>query len=333
MGVFLAESSRTFITTLSGLAFETLPFLLIGTALSSAIHVFVPASAFRKILPRNRFAAIIVAAAVGAVIPVCECAIVPLARRLRDKGVPESAALAFMLAAPIVNPMTLVSTIVAFNGTGHPVWALRIGAGLAVALAVSVLHEIARPSSRETPSGPRFVRTADGMIARAPLIPRAPFSARAALNAGEASPDAARQAARPRIGRFLVHAGDEFIDTSRFLILGILLASLARALIPLSAVSRALSSPFLAVPAGMAIAFALSLCSSADAFVARTLFVPQSYGAAIAFMIFGPMLDVKTASLLSRFLKRGELARLAAALVAACLAATIALSFLWRAWA
>ncbi len=320
LGVFLAGSSKIFITTLAGLAFETLPFLLIGTALSSAIHVFVPASFFKRVLPRNRFAAILVAGAVGAVIPVCECAIVPLARRLRDKGVSESAVLAFMLAAPIVNPMTLVSTVVAFGGTGHPVWALRLGAGLAIALAISFLHEIGRPSTPIAESMPRIARAAGARS------PRAPWAARGTL------PEAARPPIAGRIRRFLVHAGDEFIDTSRFLIMGIVLASLARALIPLGAVSRALASPFLAVPAGMAIAFALSLCSSADAFVARTLFVPQSYGAAIAFMIFGPMLDVKTAALLSRFLKKGELGRLAAAIIVACLAATFALAFIWRAW-
>jgi uncharacterized protein len=316
ISAYAIRSIQTFAATASGLAFETIPFLLIGTALSSAIHVFVPDKAIRRVIPKNRFAAILAAAAIGAVLPVCECAIVPLARRLREKGVPESAALAFMLAAPIVNPITLISTAVAFRGTGHALWAIRFGAGLAVALAVAFLAEIKRPSAPET--GRRFAPIARSGYPRAPLA------------AGKSR--AARPQAAEAISRFLSHAGSEFLDTSRYLVGGICVAALVRALIPIAAISKALADPISAIPTGMAAAFILSLCSSADAFVARTLFVPQSYGAAVAFMVFGPMMDVKTAALLSRFLKKGELRRLIIALALACLAATILLAPFWGAW-
>jgi uncharacterized protein len=311
------RSVQTFAATVSGLAFETIPFLLIGTFVSSAIHVFVPAKAIRRIIPKNRFAAILAAAAVGAVLPVCECAIVPLARRLRDKGVPESAALAFMLAAPIVNPMTLVSTAVAFRGTGHALWPMRLAAGFAVAAAIALLAELKRPRAAAPEIGMRFASAAGPAFARAPF---ATAKSEAKPSAGEA------------ISRFLSHAGSEFLDTSRYLVAGICVAALIRAIVPMMVISKALADPIVAIPAGMAAAFVLSLCSSADAFVARTLFVPQSYGAAIAFMIFGPMMDIKTAALLSRFLKKGDLHKLIIALALACMAATIFMAPIWGGW-
>lgn len=299
---WLAGFTQTFAATLSGLAFETLPFLLFGTLASSAIHVFVPDRALKALFPKNRYLSILVALGVGAFLPICECATVPLAKRLRDKGIPESTALAFLLAAPLVNPMTIASTAVAFAKGPYPMYALRLAAGLVSAFLIALVVELAaKGKAGEAAHAQRF----------APLpeerrTPKAPFAAPGAIKKGFAA----------KLLALFQHSSDEFLDTSRYLIAGITIAALLRALGPAAALSRSLKNPFAAMAAGAGSAYLLSLCSSADAFVARALFVPQAYPAALAFLVLGPMIDVKNTILLSRYLKPRRLAGLVALIFA-----------------
>jgi hypothetical protein len=116
-----------------------MPFLVFGVLVSGLIAAFVPAAVLRRLLPRRLVAAVPVAGMAGMMLPGCECASVPVSRRLMQQGVPPAAALTFLLAAPAVNPVVLVSTAVAFPGeprmgggpvprfTGH-----RGGGGVAV---------------------------------------------------------------------------------------------------------------------------------------------------------------------------------------------------------
>jgi len=111
-----------------------------------------------------------------------------------------------------------------------------------------------------------------------------------------------------RVGETLEHASYDFLDTARYLIAGITLAAFARALVPAGAILRSLGNPLAATGTGLASAYILSLCSSADAFVARSLFAPDSYHAVLAFLVLGPMIDLKNTVLISRFVRPGLLA-------------------------
>jgi uncharacterized membrane protein YraQ (UPF0718 family) len=289
---WLRGASATFTTTLAGLAFETIPFLLMGTLLSSLIQSFVPDRALRRIFPRNRYLSILVALVVGVFVPICECGTVPLARRLRQKGLPLSTAAAFLLAAPLANPMTVISTIVAFKGTGYPVFAFRLGLGLAAAFALALLVELAAKSHPwiDIAEVPRRFSRVDGLS-----IPRPPR---------QASPRGRPRASFiGRVAETLEHASDDFLDTARYLIAGITIAALLRALVPTGALLASLGAPLAATGTGLCSAFVLSLCSSADAFVARSLFAPSSYHAVLAFLVLGPMIDLKNTVLLSRFVR------------------------------
>jgi len=117
----------TFLAVFSGLLFETIPFLAIGSLLASIVHEWVPERYIAKAFSGSGFRPILAAAAAGFVLPICECAIVPLARRLRRGDVSFPATAAFLLAAPIVNPLTIASTYVAFKGLPHSLVALRLG--------------------------------------------------------------------------------------------------------------------------------------------------------------------------------------------------------------
>lgn len=300
LAAWLRGASSTFVTTLSGLAFETIPFLLMGTLLSALIQSFVPDRSLRRIFPKNRYLSILVALVAGALVPICECGTVPLARRLRQKGLPLSTAVAFLVAAPLANPMTVVSTYVAFKGTGYPVFALRLGFGLAAAFVIAIVVElVSRNRPRIDMVGPsrRYLRLEAGAFPGAPRLPAARSGPRPGLGARFAS----------RIGETLEHASYDFLDTARYLIAGISVAAFARALIPAGAILRSLGKPLAATGTGLASAYILSLCSSADAFVARSLFAPDSYHAVLAFLVLGPMIDLKNTALLSRFVRPGLL--------------------------
>lgn len=314
----IVAASPVFLRNFSGLAFETLPFLLIGSLLSSFISVFVPGETLKRLQTKRAWLGICAFSLIGAFLPVCECAIVPLARRLRGKGVRSSAALAFMLAAPIVNPITLLSTAAAF-GPNSRMWLFRLCLGLCaalcVALAVEVLERHGALGPIDPEAGPRY----------RPLP-----SPMAAAGWGLHQPKRARAGIAQRLEASLLHASGEFFDSSRYVLLGILCAAGLKALVDPRAISRALALPGLALCGGGLSAFVLSLCSSADAFVARSLFYPQSPVAAMAFLVLGPMLDIKNLFMLSAFLKPRQLLGLSILIVIACLGACLAAGPLLR---
>jgi hypothetical protein len=310
LAAWLRGATATFTTTLTGLAFETIPFLLMGTLLSSVIQAFVPDRALRKLFPRNHYLSMLVALFAGVFVPICECGTVPLARRLRQKGLPLSTAIAFLLAAPLANPMTIVSTYVAFKGTGYPVFVLRFGFGLAAAFVVAIVVELVSkgrpwidiadaPRGYAPPAGGRrFLRIEAAAVPAPPRL----YAASAKSHIGFSA----------KVRETFEHATYDFLDSARYLIAGISIASLARSFVPTGAILRSLGKPLSATGTGLVSAYILSLCSSADAFVARSLFAPSSYFAVLAFLILGPMIDLKNTVLLSRFVKP----RLLAAFVA-----------------
>jgi len=322
---WIQSASGTFMTTLTGLAFETIPFLLLGTFVSSCIHVFVPDSTLRRLFPRSRILSILVALVAGVFVPICECGTVPLARRLRQKGLPLSTAAAFLLAAPLANPMTVVSTYVAFNGGPYPIFLLRLGFGLAAAFLIAIAVELLTRNDKTASESVQKVEAAEeaedghgheehdergeesdtGVLIHAGRIQRSLWA---------------------RLNDVLEHTSRDFLDSGRFLILGISTAALVRSLLPADALNVALRHPGAAIGVGGASAFILSLCSSADAFVARSLFAPASYPAALMFLMLGPMIDLKNSILLLRFIKPARLLAFIAIIALVCAAVALAAS-------
>lgn len=129
---------QTGATIFVSIVVQALPFLVFGVVLSGAIAAFVPASFWKKALPKNPILAVPVAGAAGAILPGCECASVPVANGLMARGVAPAAALAFLLSAPAINPIVLLSTFVAFPGEPMMVVA-RFIASLATAVVMGWL--------------------------------------------------------------------------------------------------------------------------------------------------------------------------------------------------
>src|SRR5919109_4874366 len=155
LGVALILAARSLglaevpaVTTLgvifTSIVIEALPFILLGALVSAAIAVFVPDRAFARLARLPRALQLPGAAVAGIGFPVCECGSVPVARRLLARGLDPAAGIAFMLAAPILNPIVLASTWVAYDGRGKALEMTAARAGFGVLIAVVAGLVIAR---------------------------------------------------------------------------------------------------------------------------------------------------------------------------------------------
>jgi uncharacterized protein len=267
---------------------EALPFILVGAIVSAAIAVWVPDGVFSRLARLPRALQLPGAAVAGVGMPVCECGSVPVARRLLARGIDPAAGVAFMLAAPILNPIVLASTWVAYDGRGDALemTAARAGLGLLIAIAAGWL----------------IGRRADGSVLRG--------------GGGDADehPHDHGGGAGGLLSAFTHHLAADFFFMGKFLVLGAAAAAVMQTLLPQSLISGIGEEVVIASLVMIAVAFALSLCSEADAFVAVS-FTAFPLGSQLAFLVAGPMLDTKLAVLYGATFRRDFLAKLAAVAV------------------
>ena len=238
---------------------QAMPFLVLGVIVSGAISAFVSDTALRTITPRNEFLAVPTVASSGLLLPGCECGSVPVSGSLIRRGIPPAAALAFMLAAPAINPVVLVSTAVAFNGFPLMVWA-RFLASLAAAILVGWMWISIRGEEHM-----EIGRGHDHSHAK-------------------------------KLDVFRASALSDLMNAGGFLALGAMAAALIKVTVPASWFVDISRTPLLAVLVMVGLAILLSICSEADAFVAAS-FTAVSPTAQLAFLVVGPMVDIKLISM------------------------------------
>jgi uncharacterized membrane protein YraQ (UPF0718 family) len=263
------DQLASFTTVFLGIFIEATPFLLLGTIASGMIEVFVSQDVLAHIIPRRVLPATIVGSLIGFVFPVCECGVVPLTQRLYKKGLPIAAGIAFLLAAPIVNPIVIASTFAAY-GWGRVLWA-RLVLGLIVSVGVGLIFSL-------NPSPANMMRRV--------LIP-SPHEAEKVAPLYPASLVARLQIA------FRI-AGDEFFDMGHYLVIGSTLAALVQTFVPPRILLAAGSGPLASVVVMQGAAFVLSVCSTVDAFLSLAFVNTFSTGAILSFLVFGPMVDIKS---------------------------------------
>ena len=273
------------------IVFEAIPFLLLGSIASGLVEAYVPRDKVERFLPKGRLTATLFGLALGAATPCCECGVVFLARRLLGKGVPAGAALAFMLAAPVVNPVSVLATLVAFQGNpAMAIWRCLLVS--AAALAVGYWAGGRPAGSLVLPLAGREAACGCGHDhgpQHAPATaPGSPFGSLA-----DALPvSALRPGRRGQAASAMHHAMADFLDMAMVLVIGSMAAAAFKAFVPAPVVMAMENDLALAIPGMMALAVALSLCSQADAFVAASFSTfPQA--AKLAFLALGPMLDLK----------------------------------------
>ncbi|GHJ45370.1 permease [Catellatospora sp. TT07R-123] len=250
---------QTWTTVFVSVMVQATPFLVFGVVLSAVIAVFVPRSFWAKALPKHPALAVPVASCAGVILPGCECGSVPIAGSLIRRGVTPAAALAFLLAAPAINPIVLTATAVAFPNDPEMVVARGV-ASIVVAMLMGWL----------------WLRLGKAEWIRLPHRPELDD-----LSRWRAFWAACRHD--------IVHAGG-------FLVLGAMAAATINVLVPESVLQRVADRPVLAVIALAGLAVLLSICSEADAFVAASL-SQFSLTARLAFLVVGPMVDLKLISM------------------------------------
>ena len=252
---------------------EAMPFMMLGALIGGIIEVFVPSAFVQRALEGRATTAVFIAAALGMCFPVCECAIVPIVRRLIAKGVPRSAAIAFLLGAPIVNPLVAASTWLAYRGDWGMVLT-RMVCGYVIAVGVAFIF------------GALFRN-------QSLVIPESSSCCEHGCHCGHDHHSHAPSSVLSKITDAVTHARDDFFTIGKYLIIGAFVAALARASIDVVAFRELFASPLHSILAMMGLAVTLNLCSETDAFIAagfRGIF-PDT--AQMAFMVFGPMLDMK----------------------------------------
>jgi uncharacterized membrane protein YraQ (UPF0718 family) len=280
---------QNFLFSFLGLAFEGLPFVLVGSLISGGIAVFVPSRLITRLLPKNRVLATLVNGLLGLIFPVCECGIVPIIRRLISKGLPVSCGITFMLASPIVNPIVAFSTFVAFRGQAP--WLImgtRLTLGYLVAVIVGLLLQKVNP---ETILRERAI----SISARRRLT----FSVSPLLDAGDGTVTGFSQ----KLVTAVRIACDDFIDTAIYFMIGAAIAATFNTAVNQEVIQPLATNTTLSTFSMMVISVILTLCSTSDAFIAAT-FVSFPMVARIAFMVFGPMFDLKLFFLYSVLFKK-----------------------------
>jgi uncharacterized protein len=254
------------ITVFFGIFLEASPFLLVGILVSSVLDVAVSPERVARWFPRNGVLGLFSGVALGAAAPLCECGTVPIARGSVSKGLPLPAAIGFLLAAPVINPITVAATYTAFQNDLH-VLVLRMALGTGVALAVGSLF-LFWPA-QESP-----------------------------LRAGTHNRDHhAHEPNRSKVVAVLDHAAHELTSLMVYLVGAALVASLLQVFLPRSQLVSLGNGPVLSIAIMMAIAVVLSTCSSVDAFVALAFSTTFAPGAILAFLLISPVLNLKSGAL------------------------------------
>ena len=265
----LPNALQDLLTLAISVIIESLPFVVLGIVLSIAVQVWVPDRWLARAIPRNPVLRRLVISLLGVFLPVCECGNVPLARGLMVRGFTVSDSMAFLLAAPIINPITIITTYQAF-GWGDGILLGRIAGGLLIANLVGWLF------SRH-PDATRL------------LTPR--FAAECAL------PDDHEHAVT-RTQKSLQLFTREAGVIMPALFIGSLVAGGIQVLVPREVLVTLGSDPIWSILALMALAFVVSVCSNVDAvFILpfASTFLP---GSIVAFLVFGPVIDIKMLSLM-----------------------------------
>lgn len=276
-GGFIVTAQSSFLQLNSifiSILIEAIPFILIGVILSGIIQMFVSEEMIARIMPKNRFLAVLFGALAGVLFPACECGIIPITRRLLLKGVPLHAGVAFMLTAPIINPIVLFSTFIAFGNRWSVVF-YRGGLALAVSVIIGIILSY---------------QFKDNQL----LKPHEP-----------GHHHRHHHTLLQKLGGTLRHAIEEFFSVGKYLIIGAFIAAAMQTYVKTSTLLAIGQNDVSSSLVMMGLAFVLSLCSEVDAFIASSFSSTFSLGSLIAFLVFGAMVDIKNLlMMLAAFKKR-----------------------------
>ena len=271
---------------ITGLIIEAIPFLLLGTVGSTIIRYFVPQRVLLKLLGDHSLKSYGAAMVSGFALPICDCAIIPLFKALIDRGIPLSVALLFMLASPIINPITILSTWYAFpDNPMLSVWRIVLGLGVALLVALSF----------------RFWPPATSILkARTPQN----------LSYEEIVLETTKTKHIDK-KRLLVHMEREFSQLLFYFSMAATVLSIVQVYGKPWLLNAGLTLPeFTAIPILLMLAFFFSVCSTSDAIIGKSLSTLFPISSVMGFLILGPMLDIKNVYILKQYMPTSFIIRL-----------------------
>ncbi|MGW8114615.1 permease [Caproicibacterium sp. NSD3] len=310
---FHSSQSYKFIQSINmifiGILMQAVPFLLIGAFVSALLQVFLPDKTLVKLFTAHKWLGFPIAMILGFFLPVCDCGIVPIASRLTQKGVPLEEAMVFMLAAPAVNPITILSTLYAFPG--QPQYVLyRIGFGLLISLIAGLTLRLTHQEASLVLSGGSPATCSCGTISCPP-----PHSGKLG-----------------KIESVFIIAGQEFLGMGRYMIVGSFLCTVLQQATPAVLFQSTGTVMAMIVPILLMLlaAFFMSVCSTSNAFIGRSFLNIFPPVAVLTFIVMGPMLDLANLFLLGANFKKEFVVRLAGILFVTGLFVFLLLSLLLK---
>ncbi|MCP8615427.1 permease [Salirhabdus salicampi] len=254
---------------------EAVPFVLIGVLIAGMIQIFITEDHIKRWIPKNKFAAVTMGCVVGASFPACECGIVPIIRRLLGKGVPIYAAVGFLLTGPLINPIVILSTYMAF-GNELKVALNRMVFGFIIAMIIGFIVSLFFKNNPLKPSEQQSnIQTTSDY--------KAPFT--------------------KKLVSMMKHSIDEFFDMGKYLIIGAFLAAFVQTYVATGTLLEIGTGLVSSTVVMMGLAYLLSLCSEADAFIGASFKNLFPTTAIMGFLIYGPMLDLKNTIMMLHYFK------------------------------
>ncbi len=283
-------------TLFLSLLVEAIPFLLLGILLSSLLLLFVDETRLVRSMPQHPLLGAIVGSLIGFLFPVCECGNVPVARRLIIQGMPPAVSIAFLLAAPTINPVVIWATWTAFRDQPEVVvW--RIGLSFVIATAIAWVFSV------QTDLRPLLQRSVTRSL---PVKRQDNLSGTYFL--GQSQPLIMHNLTRPqkqnKWSLFLDNTLGEIRELGGILVIGSAVAALIQVAVPREVILGLGQGPVTSIGAMMTLAGVVSICSTVDAFFALSFASTFTTGSLLAFLVFGPMIDLKAIGLLLTLFQR-----------------------------
>ena len=258
-----------FSTIFISIMIDAIPFVILGSFVSAIIQIYISEDNIKRIIPKNEILGYFEMALIGFIFPICECAIVPIGRRLIKKGLSVGLGVTFMLAVPIVNPIVILSTYYAFYDM-HEMVLLRTVGGFCVAILIGVIIDKIQDKDK--------------------VILTNYMENDILCNCGCNNLSYGNES---KIKLIINHTSREFLDITKYLIFGALISSGFQIITNHADFTSISNNKIMTILFMMFLGFSLSLCSEADAFVGKSLIYSNSLSGLAGFLILGPMLDLK----------------------------------------
>ena len=263
--------------------FESLPFLLLGSLISSIIETFVSDDTLAKLIPKNKILGCIVGIILGFFLPACDCAVIPVSKRLIKKKIPINVAVSFMLSSPIINPVVLLATYKAFYKTNPSLFWYRFLFGIIVALVIGIIVGIIFNKKKVTINDYDCIECHNHDDIEEDFKDLLDYD----------EEDHNHDKNESKIISICKHTVFDMFEVVKFLIIGALIASIIQVLLPRNILSIFNNNQVLSNITLMLFAYFISLCSTSDSFVGKSLISSFGSSSVLAYLLLGPMIDIK----------------------------------------